>query len=94
MKDLICQKKNCRTNNLKESKADFTVREVYLYNISKGTSFILQGMFVFLHGLFLFEAGWYIKGVGISRAEVSKRAGNCVRLFQYFLWFLRKSIVK
>ena len=40
VKDLIDKKKNCRTNNLKKSKADFTVREVYFSNISKGTAFL------------------------------------------------------
>ena len=48
MKDLISEKKkkNGRTSNLKKSKVDVTVREVYFSNISKGTAFLLQGLFV------------------------------------------------
>ena len=34
-----------RTNDLQKSKADFTLREVYFPNISKGTAFLLQGVF-------------------------------------------------
>ena len=46
VKDLISKinRINCKTNNVKQSKADFTVREVYFSNISKGTAF-LQDMF-------------------------------------------------
>ena len=44
MKDLI-NKKNCSTSNLKKSKPDFTVREVYFSNISKGKTFLLQSLF-------------------------------------------------
>ena len=32
-----------RRNNLKKSKADFTVGEIYFSNISKGAAFRLQG---------------------------------------------------
>ena len=47
MRDLISKinRINCKTNNLKQSKADFAVREVYFSNISKGTAFLLQDMF-------------------------------------------------
>ena len=35
-----------RRNNLKKMQANFTVREIkYFSNISKGMSFLLQGMF-------------------------------------------------
>ena len=37
--------KGTSSSNLKENKADSTVREVYFSNISKGTDFLLQGMF-------------------------------------------------
>ena len=34
------QQKNCETNNIKEGKADFTVREIYFSSILKGTAFL------------------------------------------------------
>ena len=36
---------NVFVNNLEKSETDFTVREVYFSNISKGTAYLLQGMF-------------------------------------------------
>ena len=33
------------TNNIRKSKADFTVREMNFSNISRGTAFVLQGIY-------------------------------------------------